>query len=99
MAVVADRRWHRKIDAHHTHRDLGNETLGRISIAREDRNRLAFVMDVRVAQAASTLNAPLRAGQVSRMNVVEQSWADYPSTELVQNGRNVIIVTFGGRPE
>src|SRR6478672_8186827 len=50
MAVVADRRWHRKIDAHHTYRDLGNETLGRISIAREHRNRVALVMDVRVAQ-------------------------------------------------
>src|SRR5271166_2083038 len=53
MAVVADRRWHRKIDAHHTYRDLGNETLGRISIAREDRNRVALVMDVRVAPAGT----------------------------------------------
>jgi hypothetical protein len=25
--LVADRRWHRKMDAHHTYRDLGNETL------------------------------------------------------------------------
>jgi len=50
MAVVADRHWHRNIDAHHTHRDLANETLGRISIAREDRNRVALVMDARVAQ-------------------------------------------------
>jgi hypothetical protein len=39
MAVVADRHWRRNIDAHHTCRDLGNETLGRISIAREDRIR------------------------------------------------------------
>jgi hypothetical protein len=50
MAVEADRRWHRKIDAYYTYRDLGNETLGRISIAREDRNRVALVMVVRVAQ-------------------------------------------------
>ena len=27
MAVVADRRWHRIIDAHHTYRDLGNLDL------------------------------------------------------------------------
>src|SRR5271170_8348920 len=50
MAVVADRRWHRKIDAHHTYCDLGHETLGRISTAREDRNRVALVMHVRIAQ-------------------------------------------------
>ena len=50
MAVVADRHWRRNIDADHTYRDLGNETLGRISIAREDRNRVALVMEVRVAQ-------------------------------------------------
>jgi hypothetical protein len=50
MAVVADRCWHRKVDAHHTYLDLGDETLGRISIRREDRNRVALVMDVRVAQ-------------------------------------------------
>src|ERR1700756_117865 len=50
MAVEADGRWHRKIDAYHTYRDLGNETLSRISTAREDRNRVALVMVVRVAQ-------------------------------------------------
>src|SRR5215469_6707806 len=50
MAVVAGRHWRRNINADHTYRDLGNETLGRISIAREDRNRVALMMEVRVAQ-------------------------------------------------
>src|SRR5580658_3501344 len=50
MAVVADWSWHGKIDAHHTYRDLGNEALGPISIAREDGNRVALVMEIRVAQ-------------------------------------------------
>ena len=50
MAVVADRRRQRKIDAHHSHLDLGNETLGRISALRKDRNRVALMMEVGVAQ-------------------------------------------------
>ena len=62
MAVEADGRWHRKIDAYHTYRDLGNETLGRISIAREDRNRVAFGMDVRVAQRRLDLECTFKSG-------------------------------------
>src|SRR6201987_3141058 len=50
MAVVADRHWRRNIHADHTYRDLGNETLGRISAAREDRNCIALMVDVRVAE-------------------------------------------------
>src|ERR1700719_74708 len=50
MAVIADRHRHRNIDAHHADRDLRDETLGRIAITREHRNRVALVMDGRVAQ-------------------------------------------------
>ena len=50
MAVVANWGWHREIDAHHAYSDFGNETLGPASTAREDSNRVALVMEVRVAQ-------------------------------------------------
>jgi hypothetical protein len=41
----------------------------------------------------------LRAGRESRINVVEQRWANQPSTELVEMGRDVNIAALGGRSE
>jgi len=50
MAVIADWRGHREVDAHHPDRDLGHETLSPVSIAGEYRNCVALAMEVGAAQ-------------------------------------------------